>query len=53
MYKKILEHFPKDNEYTTYVEPFGGSYTVGLHMPYIPPIEIWNDLEKNVFPKGP
>lgn len=49
MYKKILEHFPKDNDYTTYVEPFGGSYTVGLHMPYIPPIEIWNDLEKNVF----
>lgn len=48
MYKQILEYFPKP-DYDTYIEPFSGGYSVGLHMPYIPPIEIYNDMEKNIF----
>lgn len=48
MFNKIIEQFPKP-DYNIYVEPFSGTYTVGLHMPYIPEIEIFNDLEKNVY----
>lgn len=33
----------------TYIEPFGGSYSVGFHLPYNIPIEIYNDLESNVY----
>lgn len=46
MFKKIIEHFP--DGYEVYVEPFGGSYSVGLKKPDCP-IEIYNDLEKNVY----
>lgn len=49
MFNSILENFPKEKDYRIYVEPFGGTYTVGLHMDYLPPIEIYNDLEKNVY----
>lgn len=49
MFNKILEHFPEKDSYKIYVEPFSGTYTVGLHMEYIPPIEVFNDLEKNVY----
>ena len=46
MFNKILEHFPA--EYTTYIEPFGGSFSVGLKA--VPAkIEIYNDLEQNVY----
>ncbi len=48
MYNNILEYFPNGG-YEIYIEPFGGSYTVGLHMDYIPPIEIYNDMDNNIF----
>lgn len=48
MFNKIIEHFPSP-DYKIYVEPFSGTYTVGLHMSYIPPIEVFNDLERNVY----
>lgn len=49
MVKNIYEQFPNKEEYTMYIEPFGGSYGVGFQMDYIPPIEIYNDLDKNVY----
>jgi len=49
MRNKIYELFPDKGSYTTYIEPFGGSYGVGLGMEYIPEIEIYNDLYKNVY----
>ena len=52
MFKYIIEKFPNRETYDTYIEPFGGSYAVGLNMPYIPPIEIYNDLEKYVKNSG-
>lgn len=45
----IIKYFPERETYNTYIEPFGGSYGVGLHMDYIPPIEIYNDLNNNVY----
>lgn len=48
MYKEIIANFPEPS-YRCYIEPFSGTYTVGLHMPYIPPVEIFNDLNKNVY----
>lgn len=47
MFKNIIEKFP--SQYETYIEPFGGSYSVGLSIKSPPPIEIYNDLEKNVY----
>lgn len=49
MAKKILKYFPKEGSYNTYIEPFGGSFGVALHNPNIPPIEIYNDLDNNVY----
>lgn len=49
MFQNIIDNFPNKEEYDTYIEPFGGSYAVGLNMPYIPPVEIYNDLEKNIY----
>ena len=46
-YNKIIEQFPK-TEFDTYVEPYGGSYIVGL-MSVPAKIEIYNDLEQNVY----
>lgn len=46
-YNKIIEHFPT-SEYDTYVEPYGGTYIVGL-MSEPAKVEIYNDLEKNVY----
>lgn len=48
MYNQILEYFPKP-DYTMYVEPFSGSYSVGLHMPYVPQVELYNDMDKNIY----
>lgn len=48
MYSQILKYFPNP-DYSTYIEPFSGSYSVGLHMPYIPPVEIYNDMNKNIY----
>lgn len=49
MANKILEYFPQNGTYNTYIEPFGGSFGVALHNPNIPPIEIYNDLDNNVY----
>lgn len=46
---KILKYFPKEGSYNTYIEPFGGSFGVALHNTNIPPIEIYNDLDNNVY----
>ena len=46
---KILKYFPKEGSYNTYIEPFGVSFGVALHNPNIPPIEIYNDLDNNVY----
>jgi DNA adenine methylase len=43
----IINHFPTE-EFTTYVEPFGGSGAVLFKMKPVP-IEIYNDLESNVY----
>ena len=48
MYKTIINHFPDKSDYDIYIEPFGGSFSVGLQKePH--GTEIYNDLEKNVF----
>lgn len=49
MASKILKYFPKEDSYDTYIEPFGGSFGVALHNTNIPPIEIYNDLDNNVY----
>ena len=49
MYNEILKYFPKDGTYNTYIEPFAGSYGIGLKINNPPPIEIYNDLDKNVY----
>jgi DNA adenine methylase len=48
MYNSIIKYFPKTGSYDTYIEPFGGSYAIGLKKD-ITPIEIYNDLDKNVY----
>lgn len=48
MWEHIVAHFPPP-KYDTYLEPFGGSFAVGLHKPYTPTFEIYNDLERNVY----
>lgn len=45
VFNKIFEHFPE--KYTTYVEPFAGSFSLGLKQSC--PVEVYNDLEKNVY----
>ena len=49
MFKKIINHFPDPSTYNTYIEPFGGSYGIGLKLYPYPEIEIYNDLEQNVY----
>lgn len=51
MYNSIYEYFPDNSTYDTYIEPFGGAFSVGLQLPLdkIKPNEIYNDLEKNVY----
>ena len=48
MFKSIIEHFPNNEEYNIYVEPFGGSYSIGLKKEETE-IEVYNDIEKNVY----
>ena len=47
LFKRIIEQFSKDSNIDTYIEPFGGSYSVGLNVDY--PVRIYNDLEQNVY----
>ena len=49
MFNEIMEYFPKSNEYNTYIEPFSGSFSLGLKIDPIPPIQMYNDLDKNVY----
>lgn len=49
MINTILEYFPLRETYDTYIEPFGGTYSLGLSLQHLPPIEIYNDLEQNVY----
>lgn len=49
MFNEIMKYFPNSGDFDTYIEPFGGSYSIGLKLPTIPPIEIYNDLDKNVY----
>lgn len=49
MANNILEYFPEAGSYKAYIEPFGGSFGVALHNPNVPPIEIYNDLDHNVY----
>ena len=48
MYNKLYEHFPTPLP-DIYVEPFGGSYSVGLHLKELPKVEVYNDLDKSVY----
>lgn len=48
MYKNIIQYFPAQEEYNIYIEPFGGSFSIGLHKEPSP-VEIYNDLEQNVY----
>jgi len=47
MHGKLKVLFPKS--YTYYVEPFGGSFSVGLSQDHAGVNEIYNDLEENVY----
>ena len=48
MFNKILEFFPDETQFDTYIEPFGGSYSIGFKKKPSK-IEIYNDLEQNVY----
>lgn len=49
MFNEIMKYFPKSHEYNTYIEAFAGSFSLGLKLDPIPPIQIYNDLDKNVY----
>lgn len=46
-YNKIIEQFPT-TDFDTYIEPYGGTYIVGL-VSNPAKIQIYNDLEENVY----
>lgn len=48
MFNNIIQHFPSKEDYDIYVEPFGGSYSVGLKKEPAK-VEVYNDLEQNVY----
>jgi len=49
MFNEIIKYFPKPDEYNCYVESFGGSFALGLKVDPIPPIQMYNDLDQNVY----
>lgn len=49
MYTTLLDNLPDRKDYDTYIEPFGGSFSLAFHRPYPVANEIYNDLEKNVY----
>lgn len=49
MFNNIIKHFPNKSTFDTYIEPFSGSYSVGLKYCEDIPIEIYNDLDNNVY----
>lgn len=48
MFNKIIEHFPEQGSYDTYIEPFSGTWSIGFNKPDCP-VEIYNDIEQNVY----
>ncbi|PCI27298.1 hypothetical protein COB55_06020 [Candidatus Wolfebacteria bacterium] len=48
MFKNIISEFPIEGSYDTYIEPFGGSFSIGLKKEETE-IEIYNDMEQNVY----
>ena len=46
--KRLIEHFPENYHEYKYLEPFGGSAAV-LFNKELSPIEIYNDIEENVY----
>jgi DNA adenine methylase len=48
MFNNIIQYFPTPDEYDIYVEPFGGSYSIGLKKEPTK-VEIYNDLDRNVY----
>ena len=48
MYKEIMQFFPPQENYVTYIEPFGGGASL-LFQKHPSPVEIYNDLEENVY----
>jgi len=48
MYNKIIKYFPPKETYNTYIEPFAGSYSIGLKKDPVE-IEIYNDMDQNVY----
>lgn len=49
MINKIIPHFPKDNEYKIYLEPYGGSAAILLSRSLNSHAEIYNDIYENVY----
>jgi len=49
MFNEIMKYFPKPEEYNCYIEGFGGSFAIGLKVDPIPPIQMYNDLDQNVY----
>lgn len=49
MFKQIMVYFPKVEEYNTYIEPFAGSYSLGLKLNPPPVNEIYNDMDNNLY----
>lgn len=47
--KEILNRFPNSETYDTYLEPYGGGASVLFAIEDIKPIEIYNDIEENVY----
>ena len=48
MFNNIIELFPSKDQFDTYVEPYGGSFSIGLKKDPTE-VEIYNDLEQNVY----
>lgn len=49
-YNRLLEYYPPKDSYNMYIEPFGGSYTMGLSADLSDKVcEIYNDKEHNVY----
>ena len=49
MLKSLYEHFPPNDSYSSYIEPFMGSLVVGLNMNNPKCSSIVNDLNKNIY----
>ena len=48
MFNEIIAYFPSEDDFDIYVEAFGGGGSI-LFQKKVSPIEIYNDLEENVY----